>query len=168
LLSFKINRIKISINENQEFKYQIDLENINSNNEFFHGKNILTENHEVYYSLIAFKYIKESNAQKNIENYKKQISETLEKQHLHIDNINISKIEFKLENLNYLQEKISNIDKLIHLVQHRALLEMKHPSVIQNQNNNSNQFLKQVTQQKIREIEEIENNLLKVSQKFTN
>jgi len=85
-----------------------------------------------------------------------------------MDDINISKIEFKLEILNYLQEKISNIDKLIHLVQHRALLEMKHPSVIQNQNNNSNQFLKQVTQQKIREIEEIENNLLKVSQKFTN
>uniref|UniRef100_UPI001AEBE16C hypothetical protein n=1 Tax=Staphylococcus sp. GDY8P91P TaxID=2804142 RepID=UPI001AEBE16C len=161
---------KIGIDE-KEPVYQIDLQNIDSNNNMHNKKIYHTRSFDKYCALESFKIIKENNTKQVIENYKDEITKILSNQHLNMDLKSLAKINDKINTLSELIEKLKMLDQFINLIEFSADKEMNDPRIISNKKTKEEEekpekFLKDRVTTKIKELEIILNYLEKAQQKL--
>ncbi|MGD6887799.1 hypothetical protein [Staphylococcus shinii] len=161
---------KIGIDE-KEPVYQIDLQNIDSNNNMHNKKIYHTRSFDKYCVLESFKIIKENNTKQVIENYKDEITKILSNQHLNMDLKSLAKINDKINTLSVLIEKLKMLDQFINLIEFSADKEMNDPRIISSKKTKEEEekpekFLKDRVTTKIKELEIILNYLEKAQQKL--
>lgn len=163
--------IRIGIGE-EEPAYQIDFQNIDSNNTMHTKKVYHTHSFDKYCALESFKRIKQNNTEQVIENYKDEITKILSNQHLNMDLKSLDKINDKINTLSELLEKLKTLDQFIDLIEFFADKEMNDSRIISNkktkeeEEENNEEFLKNRVTAKIKELEIILNYLEKAQQKL--
>ncbi|WP_317608883.1 hypothetical protein [Staphylococcus epidermidis] len=163
--------IKIGVN-NKKPTYQINLENIDSTNKFHVKRIIHTHSHDVYVVLESFKIIKEGNAEKILAEYKSKLTTVLINQHINLNLNSLSKINNKINTLTSSLNKVKQIDEYIHLVESKAHNEINTPIPIlqeetEEKEKAKQEWLKGITQNKVKEIKDIINELEKNEQFLT-
>lgn len=149
--------------------YQIDLQNIESNNIMHRKKVYHTHSFDKYCILESFKRIKENNTKEIIENYKDEITKILSNQHLNINLKSLDKINNKINTLSELLEKLKTLDQLINLLEFSADKEMNAPrikSTKKTEEENDEEFFKNIETSKIEEIKIILDYLEKAQEKL--
>lgn len=159
--------LQIGIGEKKP-AYQIDLQNIESNNSMHHKKVYHTHSLDTYCALESFKRIKENNTKQVIKNYKDEITKILSNQHLNINLESLDKINNKLSILSKLLEKLKTIDNFIEIIELSARKEMNDPNIIKTKGETDKveRFNLGRIKAKLEDIEEILNYLEESQQKL--